>query len=131
MIAFSIGYEMAYSNVVNMLDLAGVPVLAKDRKGLEQMVFAGGVCALNPEPLADFIDFFALGEGEDLTIKIVSLYQKAKREAWTKQQFLTEVSKLEGVYVPSFYEHTYHENGTLKEIIPLGGALRTVQKRIV
>ena len=131
MIAFSIGYEMAYSNVVNMLDLAGVPVLAKDRKDLSQMVFAGGVCALNPEPLADFIDFFSLGEGEDLTVEIVSLYQKAKREGWSKESFLLEVSKLDGVYVPSFYKHTYNEDGTICAITPLNGAPERVTKRIV
>ena len=69
MIAFTIGYEMAYSNILNMLDLAGVPLHAKDRKGLRNIVFAGGVCAFNPEPLAEFIDFFSLGEGEDLSLK--------------------------------------------------------------
>lgn len=131
MIAFSIGYEMAYSNIVNMLDLSGVPVLAKDRTGLENMVFAGGVCAYNPEPLADFIDFFSLGEGEDLTIEIVSLYQKAKREKWSKNDFLLAVSKLDGVYVPSFYEHTYNADGTIAAIIPKNGAPAVVTKRIV
>ena len=73
MIAFTIGYEMAYSNILNMLDLAGVPLHSKDRKDLKNIVFAGGVCAFNPEPLADFIDFFSLGEGEEITEEIVSL----------------------------------------------------------
>ena len=131
MIAFSIGYEMAYSNIVNMLLLADVPPLAKDRHGLHQMVFAGGVCAYNPEPLADFVDFFSLGEGEDLTKEILSLYQQAKRENWSKDEFLLAVSKLEGVYVPSLYEHRYAEDGTIAEIIPLNGAPKVVRKRIV
>ncbi len=116
MIAFSIGYEMSYSNIVNMLNLAKVPLHAKDRKGLENMVFAGGVCTFNPEPLAEFVDFFSLGEGEESTVEIVSLYDKAKSEGWDKETFLRQVAKIEGVYVPSFYEHIYNEDGTLAQI---------------
>ncbi len=131
MIAFSVGYEMAYSNVVNMLDLSNVPVLAKERNGLKNMVFVGGVCAYNPEPLADFVDFFVMGEGEDVTKEIVTLYRTAKKENWEKERFLQEVSQLEGIYVPSFYEHRYNADGTLAEIIPLHNAPKTVTKRIV
>ena len=131
MIAFTIGYEMCYTNILNMLNLAGVPLYARDRKGLNQMVFAGGVCTFNPEPLADFIDFFSLGEGEESTVEIVSLYDRAKAEGWSKETFLLEVSKIPGVYVPSFYEHKYNPDGTLAEIVPLHGAPRTVTKRIV
>jgi len=131
MIAFTIGYEMAYSNILNMLDLAGIPLHAKDRTGLKNIVFAGGVCAFNPEPLADFIDFFSLGEGEDITVEIVSLYDRAKAEDWTKEAFLLEVSKIPGVYVPSFYRHEYNEDGTLSAIVPLNGAPETITKRIV
>ena len=131
MIAFTIGYEMAYSNILNMLSLAGVPLRSKDRQGLHNMVFAGGVCAFNPEPLADFVDFFSLGEGEDSTVEIVSLYDKAKAEAWTKDRFLHEAAKIPGVYVPGFYRHEYHEDGTLSAIVPLEGAPEVVTKRIV
>lgn len=131
MIAFTIGYEMCYTNILNMLNLAGVPLYARERKGLNQMVFAGGVCTFNPEPLADFIDFFSLGEGEESTVEIVSLYDRAKAEGWSKETFLLEVSKIPGVYVPSFYEHKYNPDGTLAEIVPLHGAPRTVTKRIV
>ena len=131
MIAFTIGYEMAYSNILNMLDLAGVPLHSKDRHGLKNIVFAGGVCAFNPEPLADFVDFFSLGEGEDITVEIVSLYDRAKAEGWSKESFLLEVSKIPGVYVPSFYRHEYNEDGTLAAIVPLNGAPKTVTKRIV
>ena len=131
MIAFTIGYEMAYSNILNMLDLAGVPLHAKDRKGLRNIVFAGGVCAFNPEPLAEFIDFFSLGEGEDSTVEIVALYDRAKAEGWDKETFLKEVAKIPGVYVPSFYRHEYNEDGTLKAVVPLSGAPETVTKRIV
>ena len=131
MIAFTIGYEMCYTNILNMLNLAGIPLRAKERTGLKNIVFAGGVCTFNPEPLADFIDFFSLGEGEESTVEIVSLYDRAKAENWSKDQFLLAVSKIDGVYVPSFYEHIYNEDGTLKEIKPLNGAPETITKRIV
>ena len=110
LVAFTLGYEMCYSNVLNMLELSGLPLLAKDRKGLEGIVFAGGVCTVNPEPLADFIDFFSIGEGEE---------------------FLREAAKLEGVYVPSLYTHTYNPDGTLAAITPAPGAPARVKKRIV
>ena len=131
MISFTIGYEMCYTNILNMLRLAGIPLHAKDRNGLKNIVFAGGVCAYNPEPLADFIDFFSLGEGEEITQEIVSLYDRAKADNWEKEQFLKEVSKIEGVYVPSFYTHTYNAEGTLAEIVPCDGAPERVTKRIV
>ncbi len=131
LIAFTIGYEMSYTNVLNMLDLAGIPLHCHARQGLKHMVFAGGVCAYNPEPLADFVDFFSLGEGEEITVEIVSLYRKAKNEDWSKDQFLREVAKIPGVYVPSLYAHNYSEDGTLAEIIPAPGAPKTVTKRII
>jgi len=131
MIAFTIGYEMCYTNILNMLKLSGVPLRAKDRQGLKNIVFAGGVCAFNPEPLADFIDFFSLGEGEDITEEILSLYDRAKAEDWSKDIFLKEVSRIPGVYVPSFYEHKYNSEGILTEIVPLNGAPEKVTKRIV
>ena len=131
MIAFTVGYEMSYTNILNMLELAGVPLLASERTGLEQMVFAGGVCTVNPEPLADFIDFFSVGEGEEMTREILELYTKAKQEHWDKPRFLREVSHIDGIYVPSLYEHTYNPDGTLAQITPLEGAPKTVTKRIV
>ncbi len=131
LIAFTIGYEMAYSNILNMLSLAGIPLRSSERKGLKNIVFAGGVCAFNPEPLADFIDFFSLGEGEEITVEILSLYDKAKAGDWTKDAFLHEVAKIPGVYVPSFYRHEYNEDGTLSAIVPLEGAPKVVTKRII
>ena len=131
LIAFTIGYEMSYTNILNMLELSCVPLLAREREGLENIVFAGGVCAVNPEPLADFIDFFSLGEGEEITKEIVECYRQAKKDGCTKQEFLLRVSKIDGVYVPSFYEHTYNEDGTLAAITPKNGAPARVRKRIV
>ena len=131
MIAFTIGYEMSYTNILNMLDLAGVPLHCKDRTGLKNLVIAGGTCAYNPEPLADFIDLFSLGEGEDLTVELLELYQKAQAEGWTKEAYLKEAAKLDGVYVPAFYTHTYKEDGTLAAITPDEGVPAVVTKRIV
>ena len=131
MIALTIGYEMCYTNILNMLALSGIPLHASERQGLKNIVFAGGVCAFNPEPLAPFVDFFSLGEGEDITVEIVSLYDRAKAENWTKEAFLLEVSKIPGVYVPSFYKHQYSDDGTLSAIVPLNDAPSRITKRIV
>ena len=131
LIAFTIGYEMSYTNILNMLELSCVPLLAREREGLENIVFAGGVCAVNPEPLADFIDFFSIGEGEEITKEIIDCYRQAKKDGCTKQEFLLRVSKIDGVYVPSFYEHTYNEDGTLAAITPKNGAPVRVRKRIM
>ena len=131
MIAFTIGYEMCYTNILNMLSLAKVPLHAADRHDLKNIVFAGGVCTFNPEPLADFIDFFSLGEGEEITPEIIALYDRAKAENWTKDAFLLEVSKIPGIYVPSFYQHTYNDDGTLAAITPINGAPAVITKRII
>ncbi len=131
LVAFTVGYEMCYSNILNMLNLSGIPLHSRDRRSLKNMVFAGGVCAFNPEPLAEFIDFFSLGEGEESTVEILALYDRAKAEDWDKDKFLHAVSQIPGVYVPSFYRHEYNSDGTLAAIVPLEGAPETVQKRIV
>ena len=131
MIAFTIGYEMSYTNILNMLRLAQVPLHAKDRHGLKNIVFAGGVCAFNPEPLAEYIDFFSLGEGEEITPEILQLYDKAKGEGWSKEQFLLEVSKIPGIYVPSFYEQEYGQDGRLLSVTALHNAPKVVTKRII
>ena len=131
LVPFSVGYEMSYTNILTMLDLAGIPLHASERKGLHNIVFAGGACTYNPEPLADFFDFFSLGEGEESTVEIVDCYRTAKKKGLSKEEFLLEVSKIPGVYVPSFYEHRYNPDGTLSAIVPLHGAPQKVAKRIV
>ena len=131
MIAFTIGYEMTYSNILRMLQLAGIPLHSKDRTGLKNIVFAGGVCTFNPEPLADYVDFFSLGEGEESTPEIVALYDRAKAEGWSKDAFLLEVAKIPGVYVPSFYEPEYNDDGTIRAIHVKDGIPKVVTKRIV
>ena len=132
LIAFSLGYEMAYSNVLNMLELGHIPLRAKDRgDSLRNIVFAGGTSVYNAEPMAEFLDFCAIGEGEDLDPEIVECYRSAKRRGLTRHEFLLEVMRIPGVYVPSFYEHRYNPDGTIAEIVPLYGAPETVTKRIV
>ena len=132
LIAFTIGYEMSYTNILNMLDLSGVPLLARERKELENIVFAGGVCAVNPEPLADFIDFFSFGEGEEITKEILACYRQAKKDGCSKEEFLLRVSRIDGVYVPSFYDAEYNEDGTLRSFIPNNiCAPASVKKQVV
>ena len=131
LIGFSLGYEMAYTNVLNMLDLAGLPVRAAERTALAPIVIAGGTCAYNPEPLSPFVDIFSLGEGEDVTVELIELYRKAKRENWCKEKFLVAASRIPGLYVPSLYDVSYHPDCTVKAIVPREGAALPVTKRIV
>ena len=131
MIAFTLGYEMCYTNVLNMLKLSGIPLHSSDRHDLKNIVYAGGVCAFNPEPLADYIDFFALGEGEEIGVEIVQLYNRAKQQGWSKEQYLQEVAKIPGIYVPSFYQHVYNDDGSIHEIVVKEGAPKRVTKRII
>lgn len=130
-IAFSLGYEMAYSNVLNMLDLAGLPLRAEDRPDLTPLVVAGGTCCYNPEPLAPFVDAFVLGEGEEVTLEYIQLYEQARDEGWSKEEFLQEAAQIPGIYVPSLYSVTYHEDGTVASVTPKDGAPAMVTKRIV
>ena len=131
MLAFTIGYEMSYSNILNMLSLGNIPLKSAERSGLKNIVFAGGVCAYNPEPLADYVDFFALGEGEEVTPEILNLYAKAKKESWTKERYLHEIAKIPGIYVPMFYTPHYNSDGTLNNLTVHDNAPKTVTKRIV
>ena len=130
-VGFSLGYEMAYTNVLNMLDLAQIPLRSEQREGLSPLIIAGGTCAFNPEPLAPFIDIFSLGEGEDVTVELIELYRKAKEECWTKSELLLAAARIPGLYVPSLYDVTYHDDGTVAAITPREGAPAVVTKRIV
>ena len=130
-VAFSVGYEMAFPAILNMLDLANIPLHASEREGLTPLVIAGGTAMYNAEPMADFIDIVSLGEGEYVTVELIELHRKARREGWSKHEFLIAASKIKGLYVPSLYDIKYHDDGTIEEIIPLDGAPIQVQKRIV
>lgn len=130
-IGFTLQYEMSYTNILNMLDLANVPLLSKDRKEDDPFVIFGGPCAYNPEPLADIADFIELGEGEEIMNEMLDAYHKWKDEGLSRLDFLKMVSKIPGIYVPSFYNIEYNDDGTIKKRIPLYGAPEIIKKRII
>lgn len=131
-IGFTVQFEMCYTNILNMLDLAGVPVRAADRKELSPIVVAGGPCVCNPEPLAEFIDIFIIGEGEEVNLELYDLYVEMKKKGASKQEFLEAAAGIEGIYVPSFYNVTYEENGRVESFTPNNAcAAPVVRKRII
>ena len=130
-LGFSVGYEMSYLGILDMLDLAGIPLRAAERTELKPLVFAGGTCMYNPEPLADFIDLAVIGEGEEADAEVTLLYRRARDEGWTKAAFLREAARIPGVYVPSLYDVSYREDGTIAAITPKDGAPAAVTKRII
>lgn len=130
-IAFSVGYEMAFPAMVDMLDLAGVPLHASERTALTPLVVAGGTAMYNCEPIADFIDLAFIGEGEEMDVELIELHRQARREGWSKHDFLVRAAQIRGVYVPSLYDVDYNDDGTVKSITPKDGAPKTVLKRIV
>ena len=130
-VAFSVGYEMAFTAILNMLDLAGIPLRSAQRDGLTPLVIAGGTAMYNAEPIADFIDLVSLGEGEDITVELVELHRRARREGWSKTEFLRAAAQLDGIYVPSLYDISYNDDGTVSAITPHDGAPSVVTKRIV
>lgn len=131
MIGFTMQYELSYTNILNMLDLAGVPLRAGDRKSLTPIVAFGGPCACNPEPVAEFADIIFLGEGEETTNTVLDLLKECKESGKSKQEFLEAAMHIQGIYVPSFYEDSYNPDGTLRALTPTHGAPATVKKSIV
>ena len=130
-LAFSIGYEMAYTTVLDMLDMAGVPLRSEERPELLPIVFAGGSACVNAEPMAPFMDLFVIGEGEEMNNELLTLLREAKAEGWSKRDFLRRAARIGGVYVPSLYDIDYNDDGTVKSITAKDGAPEKVQKRIV
>ncbi len=131
-VGFTLQYEMSYSNVINMLDMAHIPLRAKDRGENDTFVCAGGPCAYNGEPIADVIDFFTLGEGEEVNNEIIDAYKEWKAESGRRIDFLKKIAKIEGVYVPQFYDVKYNEDNTIKAISPnCEGVPAKIKKRIV
>jgi len=131
-LGFSLQYELTFTNVLNMLDLAGIPLLAAERDEEHPLVIAGGSCAYNPEPMADFLDLFVIGEGEEVILELVETYREWKEAGGTKEELLRRLAQIEGVYVPSFYETSYRPDGTLAAVKPLVAEARPkVRKRIV
>lgn len=131
-IGFTMQYELSYTNVLNMLDLAGIPIFAKDRTDeLTQIVIAGGPCVCNPEPLADFFDLFILGEGEEVNLELMDMYNEMKKHGASRMEFLRKAAQIEGVYVPRFYEFGYKEDGSISGMTVFENAPETVKKRII
>ncbi len=131
-IGFTIQYEMCYTNILNMLDLAGVPVKAKDRTAFSPIVIGGGPCVCNPEPIAEFFDMFILGEGEEVNLEVYDLYVEMKKKGASKTEFLEAAAKIEGVYVPAFYDVAYEDDGRVKSFTPNNSnASPTIKKRII
>ena len=133
-VGFTLQYELSYTNILNMMDLGGIPVLAADRTDAHPFVIVGGPCVFNPEPLADFIDFAVIGEGEEVMHEVMECYKAWKRNGRQggRQGFLSEVVKIKGIYVPSFYEVSYNEDNTVAAVRPIReDAPATVEKRVV
>lgn len=131
MIGFTLMYELCYTNVLNMLDLAGIPLFSKDRTELAPIICVGGPCACNPEPIADFVDIVFLGDGEESTNAVIDLLKECKKNGASKKEFLLKAKDITGVYVPSFYKDSYNDDGTLKELVPINDAPEKVKKSIV
>lgn len=129
-IGFTLQYELSFTNILNMLKLAGVSLLSRDRTELKNIVVAGGPCACNPEPLADFFDIFFLGDGEEVDLEVIELYRRCRAEHKTKHEFLVEAAKIEGVYVPALYDVTYNTDGTVQRCTTRDGAPATIRKRV-
>ncbi len=131
-IGFTLQYEMSYTNILNMLDLAGVPIFARDRgETLAPIVCAGGPCVCNPEPLADFFDLFILGEGEEVNLELMDLYKEMKDKGASRSEFLRAAAQIEGVYVPSLYDVAYNEDGTIASVTPRDNAPAVIRKRVM
>ena len=131
LIGFTMQYELSYTNVLNMLDLAGLPVRSRDRKDLTPIVIAGGACVCNAEPMAEFFDITLPGDGEEVTNELIDLLKEYKANGATKQEFLEAAAQIKGVYVPSLYEVEYNDDCTVKSITPTHGAPEKVEKRNV
>ena len=130
-LAFSVGYEMAYTTVLDMIDMAGLPIHSAERTELLPLVLIGGTAALNPEPMADFVDIFLLGEGEEMNNELLALIHDAKQNGWSKAEFLKKASNIGGVYVPRFYTPVYNDDNTINHIEVADGAPERVTKRII
>jgi radical SAM family uncharacterized protein len=131
-IGFSLGHEMTYTNVLEMLALSQIPVLASERNRSHPLIIAGGTCVLNPEPMADFIDLFVIGDGEEIVLEMLEVFRKAKTVNLSREQLLRKMATIDGIYVPSLYKVEYHPDGLLKSFTPtVPEAKPAIQRRIV
>ncbi|MBQ9070793.1 MAG: TIGR03960 family B12-binding radical SAM protein [Clostridia bacterium] len=133
LVGFSLQYELCYTTALVMLELSGIPIYSKDRKETDPIIIAGGPCVYNAEPVADFFDLINVGEGEEVLVEISRLYVEMKEDgSYTRSAFLRRASKIEGVYIPAFYDVSYNESGTIKEYRPIYDDVPTkIKKRII
>ena len=131
-VGFTLQYEMSYTNIINMLHLGDIPILSMDRKESDPFIIAGGPCGYNPEPIADIVDIVVIGEGEEVPLEILEKYKVFKETKGNRLDFLKEVSKIDGVYVPQFYKVYYKEDNTIDRMEPVvEGVPKTIKKRII
>jgi len=131
-VGFTLQYEMSYTNILNMLDMAQIPIRASERREEDPIVICGGPCAYNPEPLYDIADIFAIGEGEEQLNYLMDLYKECKKNGLNKEEFLRKATGIRGIYVPSLYDVSYKEDGTIKEFKPkYEDVPKVVQKALV
>lgn len=131
MVGINLSYEMCYTNVLAMIELGRIPLYSKDRTDDMPVIIAGGGCVYNPEPLAEFIDIFVIGEGEEVLQELIRLYEQCRVDNYKRQEFLQKASGIQGIYVPSLYDVTYLSDGTIEAIVPLSGVPKAVKKRII
>lgn len=131
-LGITIQYEMCYTNILQILDLGQIPMLAKDRRREDPIVIGGGPCAYNPEPLAEFFDLFYIGEGETVYFELMDAYKEWKNSGRSRETFLEMAARIEGIYVPAFYDVEYHEDGTIKSFLPNNShAKERIKKQMV
>jgi len=131
-VGFTLQYELSYTNILNMLKLAGIPIYSGDRKDEDPIIIVGGPCVYNCEPIADFIDIAVLGEAEEVILEITDLYNKFKNGNYNRLEFLKQAALIEGVYIPSLYDVNYNEDGTINEVIPkFDGIPKIIRKRVI
>lgn len=131
LVGFSLSYELAYSNVLAMLDMAGIPLLAADRTEGMPVIVGGGQCTVNPEPVAEFFDLFDIGEGEEVSVELCELYRKVREEGGTREEFLRQAAQIDGVYVPKYYTPVYREDGTIERIDHDDGVPAVIRRRFI
>lgn len=130
-IGFTLQYELSYTNMLNMLKLSGIPIKSSDRTEMKNIVVAGGPNTCNPEPIADFVDIFFIGEGEEVDLEVIELFRECRSQGCDKAEFLRRAAQIDGVYVPSLYDVNYNDDGTIKSFVPKENAPAVIHKRIM
>ena len=129
-LGMTLQYEMCYTNILQILDLSGIPLYSADRREDDPIVIGGGPCAYNPEPIADFFDLFYIGEGETVYFDLIDLYKQCRSEGAGRKEFLKRSAQIQGIYVPSLYDIEYNDDGTIRRFTPVNGAPALIKKQV-